>query len=167
MGARPTRPPLQPEATGAVMEVTKWLKPSVYFGIACHELVSLDFRCGSIRDQDGPSGPRRLSGVEPKKSARKQTLRLEGLRSAPDSARRMRCAAAVGERHTRKAQATSYSRADEPEHPAPRPDWRPLTEARGVLRDGREALSRAPLCRVVRAQHPPELGRACRSRRWC
>ncbi len=28
VGARPTRPPLQPEATGAVMEVTKWLKPS-------------------------------------------------------------------------------------------------------------------------------------------
>ena len=29
MGANPTRQPLQPEATGAVMEVTKWLKPSV------------------------------------------------------------------------------------------------------------------------------------------
>ena len=29
MGASPTRQPLQPEATGAVMEVTKWLKPSV------------------------------------------------------------------------------------------------------------------------------------------
>ena len=28
MGANPTRQPLQPEATGAVMEVTKWLKPS-------------------------------------------------------------------------------------------------------------------------------------------
>ncbi len=28
VGASPTRPPLQPEATGAVMEVTKWLKPS-------------------------------------------------------------------------------------------------------------------------------------------
>src|SRR5215204_1638739 len=28
VGARPTRRPLQPEATGAVMEVTKWLKPS-------------------------------------------------------------------------------------------------------------------------------------------
>ena len=27
MGASPTRQPLQPEATGAVMEVTKWLKP--------------------------------------------------------------------------------------------------------------------------------------------
>ena len=25
MGASPTRQPLQPEATGAVMEVTKWL----------------------------------------------------------------------------------------------------------------------------------------------
>ena len=28
MGASPTRQPLQPEATGAAMEVTKWLKPS-------------------------------------------------------------------------------------------------------------------------------------------
>ena len=30
VGASPTRQTLQPEATGAVMEVTKWLKPSVY-----------------------------------------------------------------------------------------------------------------------------------------
>jgi hypothetical protein len=29
VGASPTRRPLQPEATGAVMEVTKWLKPLV------------------------------------------------------------------------------------------------------------------------------------------
>ena len=29
MGASLTRQPLQPEATGAVMEATKWLKPSV------------------------------------------------------------------------------------------------------------------------------------------
>ncbi len=29
VGASPTRQPLQPEATGAAMEVTKWLKPSV------------------------------------------------------------------------------------------------------------------------------------------
>jgi hypothetical protein len=29
VGARPTRQPLQPEAIGAVMEVTKWLKPSI------------------------------------------------------------------------------------------------------------------------------------------
>ena len=29
VGANPTRQPLQPEATGAAMEVTKWLKPSV------------------------------------------------------------------------------------------------------------------------------------------
>ena len=28
VGASPTRRPLQPEATGAAMEVTKWLKPS-------------------------------------------------------------------------------------------------------------------------------------------
>jgi hypothetical protein len=27
VGARPTRQMLQPEATGAAMEVTKWLKP--------------------------------------------------------------------------------------------------------------------------------------------
>jgi hypothetical protein len=29
VGASPTRPSLRPEATGAVMEVAKWLKPSV------------------------------------------------------------------------------------------------------------------------------------------
>ena len=29
VGADPTRQPLQPEAIGAVMEVTKWLKPSI------------------------------------------------------------------------------------------------------------------------------------------
>ena len=29
VGANPTRQSLQPEATGATMEVTKWLKPSV------------------------------------------------------------------------------------------------------------------------------------------
>ena len=29
MGASPTRQPLQPEAIGAVMEVTKWVKPSI------------------------------------------------------------------------------------------------------------------------------------------
>src|SRR5260370_39155057 len=28
-GASPTRQPLQPEAIGAVMEATKWLKPSI------------------------------------------------------------------------------------------------------------------------------------------
>src|SRR5882724_10472588 len=28
-GCKPTRQPLQPEAIGAVMEVTKWLKPSI------------------------------------------------------------------------------------------------------------------------------------------
>ncbi len=39
------------------------------FGIARHELVSLDFRCGSQPDQDGPPAPGLLSGVEPKESA--------------------------------------------------------------------------------------------------
>jgi len=29
VGENPTRQPLQPEAIGAVMEVTKWLKPSI------------------------------------------------------------------------------------------------------------------------------------------
>ena len=37
VGANPTRRTLQPEATGAVMEVTKWLKPS---GKASHDLVA-------------------------------------------------------------------------------------------------------------------------------
>ncbi len=47
------------------------------FGIACHELVSLDFRCGS-----GPDQRRRLPasphlGVQPTKSGRKRTLALK------------------------------------------------------------------------------------------
>ena len=29
VGANPTRQPFQPEAIGAVMEATKWLKPSI------------------------------------------------------------------------------------------------------------------------------------------
>jgi len=37
VGSNPTRPRLQPEATGAVMEVTIWLKPS---GKERHELVT-------------------------------------------------------------------------------------------------------------------------------
>lgn len=37
VGVSPTWPRLQPVATGATMEVTKWLKPS---GKACHELVA-------------------------------------------------------------------------------------------------------------------------------
>ena len=34
------------------------------FGIAWHELVSLDFRCGSRPDEDGPPAPGLLSGVK-------------------------------------------------------------------------------------------------------
>src|ERR1700676_2587839 len=37
VGGRPTRQVLQPEATGATVEVTKRLKPS---GNACHDLVT-------------------------------------------------------------------------------------------------------------------------------
>ncbi len=54
------------------MEVTKWLN----FGIACHELVSLDFRCGSTRDQRHPLPKRPYLGVQPKKSRRKRTSAL-------------------------------------------------------------------------------------------
>jgi hypothetical protein len=44
MGASPTRQPLQPEATGAVMEVTKWLKPSIKSVGLCDRPPPLDFR---------------------------------------------------------------------------------------------------------------------------
>src|SRR5882724_1800755 len=40
VGARPTRQPLQPEATGAVMEETKWLKPSVSVSAYSHRATS-------------------------------------------------------------------------------------------------------------------------------
>ena len=43
------------------------------FGIACHKLVSLDFRCGSTTDSRDPLLPRPLSEVEQTKSARKPT----------------------------------------------------------------------------------------------
>ncbi len=47
------------------------------FGIACHELVSLDFRCGSPSDyrHRHPESPH--LGVQPTKSGRKRTLALE------------------------------------------------------------------------------------------
>ena len=36
------------------------------FGIACHELVSLDFRCGSKLPVNAAPGPRPESGLKPK-----------------------------------------------------------------------------------------------------
>ena len=36
VGARPTRQPLQPEATGAVMEVTKWLRRADKLPLSSH-----------------------------------------------------------------------------------------------------------------------------------
>ncbi len=47
------------------------------FGIACHELVNLDFRCGSLPDQRHrhPESPH--LGVQPTKSGRKRTTALE------------------------------------------------------------------------------------------
>ncbi len=47
------------------------------FGIACHELVSLDFRCGSRRDgrRRPPASPH--LGVQPTKSGRKRTSALK------------------------------------------------------------------------------------------
>ena len=50
------------------------------FGIACHELVSLDFRCGSKPDEreHRPGGPE--LGVEQTKSGSKQTSK-----TTPDS----------------------------------------------------------------------------------
>ncbi len=42
------------------------------FGIACHELVSLDFRCGSTRDQRDPLPESPYLGVQPTKSGRKR-----------------------------------------------------------------------------------------------
>ncbi len=48
------------------------------FGIACHELVSLDFRCGSQADLLRPCSERPKLGVKQTKSARKQTSVVEG-----------------------------------------------------------------------------------------
>jgi len=69
VGASPTRQlSLQPEAIGAVMEVTKWLKPSVYsvsrigeprfqLRVVCHEYRRSKRRCATVREmKEGPSG---------------------------------------------------------------------------------------------------------------
>ncbi len=52
------------------------------FGIACHELVSLDFRCGSTTDSEGYPQFRPLSGV-------KRTSNLGGSMSLPSQKRKM------------------------------------------------------------------------------
>jgi hypothetical protein len=53
VGASPTRQPLQPEAIGAVMEVTKWLN---YFAVGAFERVlQLHQRLGGEEGQ-APSG---------------------------------------------------------------------------------------------------------------
>src|SRR5713101_2297301 len=53
VGASPTRQPLQPEATGAVMEATKWLKPSDSRYIAVMPFLWLN-----INDEPGPNSLR-------------------------------------------------------------------------------------------------------------
>ncbi len=47
------------------------------FGIACHELVSLDFRFGSTSDSRDLPLPRPLSGVKRTYFAKKRTSKLE------------------------------------------------------------------------------------------
>ena len=67
MGASPTRQPLQPEATGAVMEVTKWLKPSgrhvtIYGdGRECAGRYASERRA-SLEKDDAQADPTTLSG---------------------------------------------------------------------------------------------------------
>ncbi len=46
-------------------------------GIACHESVSLDFRCGSTRDQPRPLPDRPHLEVQPTKSGRKRKSALK------------------------------------------------------------------------------------------
>jgi len=53
VGANPTRQPLQPEATGAAMEATKWLKPSVSGS-----------RFGDLRECTGRNASERRANLE-------------------------------------------------------------------------------------------------------
>jgi hypothetical protein len=53
VGVSPTRQPLQPEATGAAMEVTKWLKPSVGGS-----------RLGGLRECAGRNASERRANLE-------------------------------------------------------------------------------------------------------
>ena len=65
MGARPTRQPLQPEATGAVMEETKWLMPSVSVSrIGDGECAGRNAseRRASLEKDDAQADPTTLSG---------------------------------------------------------------------------------------------------------
>src|SRR5450755_3056165 len=87
VGARPTRQPLQPEATGAVMEVTKW-RPRECAGRNASE------RRASLEKDDVQADPTTLSGKAD---------------TAGCDERRVRPAAAPGSggsMYTRKAYAT-------------------------------------------------------------
>jgi hypothetical protein len=62
VGASPTRQPLQPEATGAVMEATKWLKPLVSVSrIGDSASVQAATRA-SLEKGDAQADPTTLSG---------------------------------------------------------------------------------------------------------
>src|ERR1039458_4112830 len=50
VGANLTRQPLQPEAIGAVMEVTKWLKPSIILPPQPTSAAPGDFTLSNVRN---------------------------------------------------------------------------------------------------------------------
>ncbi len=60
------------------------------FGIACHELVSLDFRCGSSAVLADLAQRRRLSEVERTSRPRKRTLPLAGRLSGVERSYQLR-----------------------------------------------------------------------------
>src|SRR5450756_1613409 len=59
VGASPTRQPLQPEAIGAVTEVTKWLKPSISVSRIGD---SASVRRASLEKDNAQADPTAISG---------------------------------------------------------------------------------------------------------
>src|SRR5450755_3877653 len=62
VGASPTRQPLQPEAIGAVMEVTKWLKPSISVSRIGDSARVLHTRSETMAEDDETATARYIAG---------------------------------------------------------------------------------------------------------
>ena len=83
MGERPTRQPLQPEATGATMEATKWLlftlDETMDIGLDTRTPVEESYKApyrftGTINKLTYKLGPSQLSPAEKKAAAQKVRL---------------------------------------------------------------------------------------------
>src|SRR5262250_75730 len=98
VGARPTRQPLQPEATGAAVEVTKWLKPS-----ECVSRIGDSASVQAVTRVNAEQTSKRTMRRPTRQPYRGRLTRLGYEREDPPS----RCAGGSGDSlYTRKAYAT-------------------------------------------------------------